>query len=86
MDFLSEFYEIRNHGDIINWAVKLLHDLTKAEEIGFHMALIKSEIEDGKVSIDPDCQMVHFKMEWLAPSDKGFCRIPLDNLKKISEK
>lgn len=83
MDYLTSYWEIRDHGTLFAMAVKLLHDLTKADENGWRMQLAKAEVneETKRVIQNPDYHTITFLLKWLVPSGDGcYMRIPVENL------
>jgi hypothetical protein len=53
IDFLMHYWELRDHTDVIGWAVRLLHDLSRADEMGFVVAMMKGDVQDDKVVLVP---------------------------------
>lgn len=85
MDYLTSYWEIRDHGTLFAMAVKLLHDLTKADEKGWRMQLCKAEVneETRQVEMNPDYRTITFLLKWLVPTPEGYRRIPVEKLEEL---
>jgi hypothetical protein len=82
VDYLSQKFEIRDTRDLFSWGVKLLYDIAKAQEQGWHLTLMKGEVEDGMFKSDDNYRFATFRLEWLAPTSDGYLRIDADLLEK----
>lgn len=78
MDYIAQYWEMRDHADLIGWAVRLLVDLTKADEAGWRLSLAKAEIDETtkQTIFDPEHRQMVFLLKWLAPNREGFMRLP----------
>jgi hypothetical protein len=87
IDYLTNYYEIRDHGKLFAFATKLLHDLTKAEESGWHTILFKGEYKDTGYEFNPNYFYAAFKLDNLTPSNDGkFMRIDVELLESKLKK
>jgi hypothetical protein len=86
MDHLCHLYEIRDHAQVLAWGVKLLYDLSIAQQKGWHMTMFKSEYTDKGLVFNPDYWYAAFRLENLAPRDDKYCRIDVDNLEEKLKK
>lgn len=85
MDYLAQYWEMRDHADLMGWALRLLVDLTKADESGWRLSLTKAEIDEVSkvVEYHPDYRQMICLLKWLAPNKDGFPRLPsVDTLNK----
>lgn len=78
MDYLSQRWEVRDHKELFVWAIQLLHDLSKLDEEGWMLSLVKGTFnqDNKKVNLDQGYKSVHFKMEWLGPKNEEYMRLP----------
>lgn len=78
MDYLEQYWEIRDHGELFAWSVRLLHDLTKLDEAGWRLTLSKANVDETtKLAHEsPDYRHMVFMLRWLAPTKEGFMRLP----------
>jgi hypothetical protein len=79
MDYLKSHWGLKDHGEIFNWAIKMLYDLSKLDEAGWRLSLTKAEIDETtkKIVYHPDYRQIHFIMKWLKPMPEGFARLPV---------
>jgi hypothetical protein len=87
MDYLSQRWEIRDHSELFSWSIKLLYDLSKLDESGWRLFLQKCEFDaDNKMFIlDENYTSLGFLIEWLAPTNNGFMRLPkLESLEEAT--
>ncbi len=90
IDYLCSKFNIKSHGELFSWGVKLLYDLSKLDEGGWKFTLTKCEIDDQRTIHYSDChRQVNFLMKWLAPDEGGFKRLPepknLDKIMKFNK-
>ena len=80
MNYLSDKFEMRNHGEIFAWSIRLLYDLAKAEEKDWYLSLIKGDInsETQVLDINKDYNFTAFLLEWLCPTFQSYHRINID--------
>ena len=78
MDYLAEYWEIRDHGELFSWSIRLLHDLTKMDEAGWRLTLSKAELDEDTKSIkwNANYRQLVFMLKWLAPTAKSYPRLP----------
>ena len=78
IDYLSDRWEVRDTRDLFSWSINLLYDLSKLDEMGWRLAIQKCEFEDvnKKMIIDKNYNTLIFMLEWLAPRDGAFMRMP----------
>lgn len=87
IDFLKNYFEIQDHGKIFAFATKLLYDLTKAEQSGWHTILFKGEYKETGFEFNSDYFYAAFKMANLTPTNDGrFVRIDAENLENKLKK
>lgn len=88
MDYLKSYWELRDNGPLFGWAIRLLHDLTKADEMGWCVVLQKALIDEetSDVTPDPNYRAATFRLKWLAPEDNVFLRLPVANLEKTMKR
>jgi hypothetical protein len=87
IDYLSERWEIRDHGEIFSWAIKLLFDLSKLDEAGWRFFLQKCDLDPitNKFVEDEKFTSLGFLIEWLAPLNDSFVRLPtVESLEKVT--
>lgn len=79
MDYLIQYWEIRDHSEVMSWSIRLLHDLTKLDEVGWRLAIVKAEVDEDtkKVSQDPAFNQLIFLLKWLAPRVDSYPRLPM---------
>lgn len=88
VNYLSQKFEIRDTRDLFSWGVKLLYDIAKAQEQGWHLTLMKGQVEDDLFKDDRNYRFATFRLEWLVPTSDGFQRIDadlLENKLKVKE-
>ncbi len=78
MDYLLQYWEVRDHAEVMSWSIRLLHDLTKLDEAGWRLTLVKSEVDEvTKQSIhNPEYKQITFLMKWLCPTKDSYPRLP----------
>lgn len=88
MDHLMRYWELRDHGEIMAWGAKLLHDLTKLDEGGWRLTLTKAEIDEAtkRVQYSPRHRQVYMLMKWLGPTKDGWNRLPTPEVLDIAMK
>lgn len=92
MDYLQSYWELRDHGDIFAWGAKLLYDLSKLDQAGWRLALVKADVDEitKQVHYDLGYRQVVMLMRWLGPNKDGWARLPkpevLDRVMKVEEK
>jgi hypothetical protein len=89
MDYLHQYWEIRSPGQLFGWALRLLHDLTKADEANWCLLLQKGELDaDTKImTADPAYKAAVFRLEWMMPDGEGgFRRLPLERLEQLMKR
>ena len=88
MDYLSQRWELQDHREIFSWGIKLLYDLSKADEGGWRLALIKGEfdLKNKQWSRNPEYIDLVFLLEWFAPTEEYWPRLPtIEMLEKASK-
>lgn len=88
MDYLAQYWEIRDHGEIFSWAIRLLHDLTKLDEAGWRLTLSKAEVDETtkQVTESPDYRHIIFLLKWLVPTATSYPRLPdVEMLEKVTK-
>lgn len=79
MDYLKSHWGLKDHGEIFNWAIKMLYDLSKLDEAGWKLTLTKCEIDEmtRQISYGKDHTQLYALMKWLKPTPEGFARLPV---------
>ena len=77
-DYLVTRWGLKDHGDLFNWGVKMLYDLSKLDEAGWRLTLTKCEIDETtrQISYGKDHTQLYALMKWLKPTSEGFARLP----------
>ncbi len=88
LDYLQSYWEIRDAGALVGWSLRLLHDLTKADELGWCIVLQKATIDEANndVKPDPNYRAATLRLKWLAPESDGYFRLPWATLEKKMRK
>lgn len=88
VDYLCQYWEIRDHGEIFGWAVKMLYDLTKLDEAGWHLTLTKAEIDEHTKQCVESLEHRHlvFLMKWLCPTSTAYPRLPTPEMMEQATK
>ena len=77
LDYLAEYWELKNRGEIIMWAVKLLEDLSRMDEKGVKTFFVKCQVdESGKVIVDDSCMPALVPLLAMRPNNGQFTRVP----------
>ncbi len=90
VDYLMRYWELRDHGEVMVWGAKLLHDLTKLDEAGWRLTLSKAEVDETtkQVQWGKEHRQVVMLMKWLGPTKEGWNRLPspetLDRVMKVT--
>lgn len=79
MDYLKSRWDLKGHGEVFNWGIKLLHDLSKLDEAGWRLTLTKCEIDETtkQISYGKGHTQLYALMKWLKPTPEGFARLPM---------
>ncbi len=80
IEYLKSYWELRDAGPLFGWALRLLHDLTKADEDGWCLVLQKGRLDEKEMIPDPAYKVAAFRLEWLMPRSDGYMRLPIDRL------
>lgn len=75
MDYVVKKFQLADNCQAIEFAVRLLADLGKCNDMGWNMVLAKAKNEDGKAVWDQDYRYALFDINTLRPSEQGFARI-----------
>lgn len=98
LEYLQQRWEVRDVGTLMGWGIKLLYDLSKAEESSWSLSLVKMKkgyggdvIRDhlerpSEVPYDPGYGPAIFQLGYLAPGPRGFTRIDADYLDRVLKK
>lgn len=92
MDYISQRFELRDHKEIFNWAIKLLHDIAKLDEKDWLLTFQKCKINKGAGKLKVDYlkyNPVHYQLENLSPIKDGYRRLQspefFDKSQKIND-
>ena len=66
---LSEYWELRNRGEIMVWGIQFLEDMTKMHRLGWKLMIVK-ELENK----DADFKMLGVPLELLVPQTGDYFR------------
>ena len=76
LDYLANYHELRNNGEIIMWAVKFLEDVSKMDEKGVKMFFVKCPVdEDGKTDVDDTFKPAFVPLIAMRPNKGEFRRV-----------
>ena len=89
MDYLRNYWELRDNGQMFGWALRLLYDLSKLDEKGWLICLQKGDYneETGEIISDPRYKAAAFRLKQLMPrGNKEFVRLPIEAVEEAMKK